>query len=53
MGGLLINAIKQMDNNVVQILVLIYASLSVLGVFLGDLLVVLVDPRIRLSESED
>lgn len=53
MGGLLINAIKQMDNTVVQILVLIYASLSVLGVFLGDLLVVLVDPRIRLSESED
>jgi len=52
MGGLLINAIKQLDNNVVQILVLIYSSLSVIGVFLGDLLVVLVDPRIRLSESE-
>lgn len=53
MGGLLINAIKQMDNNLVQILVLIYSSLSVIGVFLGDLLVVVVDPRIRLSESED
>mgnify|MGYP001191306774 CR=1 FL=1 len=52
MGGLLVNAIKQMDNNLVQILVLIYATLSVIGVFLGDLLVVLVDPRIRLSESE-
>lgn len=52
MGGLLISSIKQMDNNLVQILVLIYAFLSVLGVFLGDLLVVLVDPRIRLSESE-
>lgn len=53
MGGLLISAIKQMDNNLVQILVLIYASLSVIGVFLGDLLIVFVDPRIRLSESED
>jgi len=53
MGGLLINAIKQMDNNLVQILVLIYSSLSVVGVFLGDLLVVFVDPRIRLSESEE
>lgn len=53
MGGLLISAIKQMDNNLVQILVLIYSSLSVIGVFLGDLLVVLVDPRIRLSESEE
>ncbi len=53
MGGLLISAIKQMDNNLVQILVLIYSSLSVIGVFLGDLLVVFVDPRIRLSESEE
>lgn len=53
MGGLLINAIKQMDNTLVQILVLIYSTLSVIGVFLGDLLVVLVDPRIRLSESEE
>ncbi len=52
MGGLLINAIKQLDNNVVQILVLIYSTLSVIGVFLGDLLVAVVDPRIRLSESE-
>lgn len=52
MGGLLVSAIKQMDNNIVQILVLIYATLSVLGVFLGDILVVFVDPRIRLSESE-
>lgn len=52
MGGLLINSIKQMDNNLVQILVLIYSTLSVLGVFLGDLLVAVVDPRIRLSESE-
>ncbi|MDO4799788.1 MAG: ABC transporter permease [Bacillota bacterium] len=51
MGGLLINAIRQMDNNLVQILVLIYAVLSVLGVFLGDLLVVLIDPRIRLSDD--
>lgn len=53
MGGLLINAIKQMDNTLVQILVLIYSTLSVIGVFLGDLLVVFVDPRIRLSESEE
>ncbi len=52
MGGLLISAIKQMDNNLVQILVLIYSSLSVIGVFLGDLLVVFVDPRIRLSGGE-
>ena len=53
MGGLLIDSIKQMDNNLVQVLVLIYSVLSVLGVFLGDLLIVFIDPRIRLTESED
>jgi oligopeptide transport system permease protein len=47
-GGLLVEAIKRMDNNLVQILVMLYASLSVIGVFLGDLVVVLVDPRIKL-----
>ena len=52
MGGLLINSIRKLDNNLVQILVLIYSTLSVIGVFLGDLLVAVVDPRIRLSESE-
>ena len=52
-GGLLINAIKKLDNNLVQILVILYASLSVLGVFLGDLLVVVVDPRIRLTGKDN
>ncbi|MDR1643432.1 MAG: ABC transporter permease [Clostridiales bacterium] len=51
-GGLLVEAIKRMDNNLVQALVMLYATLSVLGVFLGDLLVVLVDPRIKLSGKE-
>lgn len=50
-GGLLTLSIQRQDNNLVQILVLMYAVLSVLGVFLGDLLVALVDPRIRLSED--
>ena len=48
MGGLLIQSIRSMDNNLVQILVLIFASLSVIGVLLGDVLVSFVDPRIKL-----
>ena len=32
--------------------VLMYAVLSVIGVFLGDLLVAFVDPRIKLTEGE-
>ena len=51
-GGLLTTAIKNQDNNLVQIIVLMYAVLSVLGVFLGDLLVAAVDPRITLTEDK-
>ncbi|MBN2658246.1 MAG: ABC transporter permease [Spirochaetales bacterium] len=52
MGGLLVYAIKQQDNNLVQVLVLIYAVLGVAGVFVGDLLMAFVDPRIRLAEKK-
>lgn len=51
MGGLLVYAIKEQDNNLVQILVLIYSVLGILGLFIGDILMVLVDPRIKLEES--
>lgn len=50
-GGLLTTAIKSQDNNLVQVIVLMYAVLSVLGVFLGDLLIAAVDPRITLAED--
>ena len=49
-GGLLTTAIKQQDNNLVQILVLMYAVMSILGVFLGDILLTFVDPRIKLAD---
>ena len=51
-GGLLTTAIKSQDNNLVQVIVLMYAVLSVISVFLGDLLVAAVDPRIKLTEEE-
>lgn len=49
MGPLLADAITRYDTNVVQACVFIYAALGVLGVFLGDLLMVLLDPRIKLE----
>lgn len=52
-GGLLIKSIKAMDNPMVQILVLLYGALSVFGVFLGDIFVSFVDPRIKLVDSND
>ncbi len=52
-GGLLTTAIKSQDNNLVQVIVLMYAVLSVIGVFLGDLLIAFVDPRIKLTDDEE
>ncbi len=53
MGGLLVYAIRQMDNNLIQILVLIFSVLGVIGIFLGDILMMLVDPRIKLAGKEE
>ncbi len=50
MGGLLVSAVRQQDNPIVQTIVLLYAVLGVLGVFLGDLLMAFVDPRIKLAD---
>lgn len=49
MGPLLTDSITRYDTNVVQTLAIIYAALGILGVFLGDVLMMLVDPRIKLT----
>lgn len=51
MGGLLVTAIQRQDNTLVQALVLIYSSLGIIGLFLGDLLMALLDPRIKLNKK--
>lgn len=51
MGPLLTDAIGRYDLNVVQTLVILYAALGILGVFLGDVLMILIDPRITLVEK--
>ena len=35
----------------IQCIVMFYASLGTLGVFLGDLVMALIDPRIRLTSK--
>ncbi len=52
MGGLLVDVIKRQDNTVVQALVLIYATISILGLLIGDILMAVVDPRISLNKKE-
>ena len=49
MGSLLTDAIQRYDTNVVQGCVCIYATLGILGVFLGDVLMTILDPRIKLT----
>ena len=46
---LLTDAINRYDTNVVQTLVILYAALGIIGVFLGDVLMMIIDPRITLT----
>ncbi|MDI9519208.1 MAG: ABC transporter permease [Erysipelotrichaceae bacterium] len=52
MGKMLPDAIKSTNNNMVITLTFIFTSLSILSVFLGDLLMTFVDPRISLNVKE-
>ena len=51
MGGLLVNSIQRQDNPLVQTMVLLYSVISVTGLLLGDLAMMLVDPRITLTKK--
>ncbi len=51
LGNLLPDAIAKYDSNLVIAIVSLYASLGILGLFLGDVLMILLDPRIRLTEK--
>jgi len=49
MGPLLTDAISKYDTNLVQALIMLYASLGIFGLFLGDLFLGILDPRIQLT----
>ena len=51
MGPLLTDSINRYDTSVVQALVILYSGLSILGVFFGDILMMIVDPRIKLADK--
>lgn len=52
MGGLLVDVIQRQDNTVVQGLVLVFSSLGIIGLILGDIAMAIVDPRIKLGRKE-
>ena len=49
LGPLLTDSISRYDTNVVQAIVMLYATLGIIGLFLGDVLMTLIDPRIKLT----
>ncbi len=51
MGGLLVDAISRQDNTLVQALVLIFSTLGIVGLFLGDIAMAIFDPRIKLTRG--
>lgn len=51
MGGLLVNVVKLHDNAMVQGIVLVYATVGVIGLIVGDILMALIDPRISLHRK--
>ena len=53
MGGLLVDVITRQDNPMVQAIVMIYSSVGIIGLLIGDLLMAVIDPRITLGKKED
>ena len=51
MGGLLVDVIKRQDNTMVQVLVLIFAVLGIVGLLLGDIAMTMCDPRISFTKK--
>jgi ABC-type dipeptide/oligopeptide/nickel transport system permease component len=49
MGGLLVDVIKKQDNTMVQGIVLLFATVGVIGLIIGDILMVVLDPRITFG----
>ena len=51
MGGLLVDVIKKQDNAMIQGIVLLFACVGVIGLLLGDIMMVILDPRINFSKK--
>lgn len=51
MGGLLVDVIKKQDNAMILGIVLLYASVGIIGLILGDILMTVLDPRISFAKK--
>ena len=53
MGKLLVDGINLQDNELVQGVVLVYTTLGIAGMLLGDILTAMVDPRIKFEGKKN
>jgi len=44
--------IRRQDNPMVQVIVMIYSCIGIVGLLLGDLMMVVIDPRISFAKKE-
>ena len=49
MGGLLVDVVKRQDNSMVQAIVILFASVGIIGLIVGDIMMTLLDPRISFA----
>lgn len=52
MGGLLVDVVKKQDNTMVQAIVILFATVGIIGLIIGDIMMVTLDPRISFGEKE-
>ncbi len=51
MGGLLVDVVKRQDNTMVQAIVILFATVGIFGLILGDILMTIIDPRISFNKK--
>jgi peptide/nickel transport system permease protein len=49
LGPVMLDGLMRQDSNLTAAIILMYATLTVVGVLISDLLLILVDPRIKLT----
>ncbi len=52
MGGLLVDVVKRQDNSMVQAIVMLFASVGIIGLIVGDIMMTLLDPRISFTSKK-
>ena len=53
MGGLLVDVVKRQDNSMVQAIVMLFASVGIIGLIVGDIMMTLLDPRVSFIAKKE